>query len=311
MWLESTFHQYYEIILVDQRGTGLWHPSLDCPEYSDDEYENWIRACRTRLIKQGIDLTQYHSMSVVWDVHDLLVALELEQVNLYGNSYGSRLAQLLSRIAPGRIRSMVLDGVYPPPRYDIEELAYNAERSLERLFADCEANAACRRLYPDLREMFYRVVTEMNASSPELNNMGESTGVTMNGDEFLAWTIGMLRYEAALPVIPSLIALFDAGFYDLLLLLDAFVKAPNWNDNDSYSEGANFSIRCSEGLTLADSERTKANDMGVAEEITKVLNPVAQHHLDQCEIREARSAPGLITQVVASDVPTLLLSGAL
>ena len=132
----------------------------------------------------------------------------------------------------------------------------------------------------------------------------------MNGDEFLAWTIGMLRYEAALPVIPSLIALFDAGFYDLLLLLDAFVKAPNWNDNDSYSEGANFSIRCSEGLTLADSERTKAHDMGVAEEITKVLNPVAQHHLDQCEIWEARSAPGLITQVVASDVPTLLLSGA-
>ena len=155
----------------------------------------WIRVCRQRLVKQGVDLSQFQYLSVVWDMHDLLVALELEQVHLYGNSYGSRLALLLSSLAPERVRSMVLDGVYPPPRNDLAELASNSARALERLFADCKADAACHELYPHLREMFYHVVAEMNAAPPELYHLGESTGWTLTGDQFLAWTVGVMRYQ--------------------------------------------------------------------------------------------------------------------
>lgn len=309
-WLESSIADDYEVILVDQRGTGLSLPSLDCPEESEADDERWIRECRRRLIEQGIDLSQYQSMPIVWDIHDLLVALELDQINLYGNSYGSRLALLLSTIAPERIRSMTLDGVYPPPRYDLAELAYNADQSLERLFEDCRADAACQLLLPDLRETFYRVVAEMNAEPAELTHLGESAGWTLSGDQFLAWTIGVLRHKEALPILPALIEMFDAGVYDLFVLIDGFVKAPHWHDLDFRSEGVELGIRCSESQTLAGLERAEDFEREVAEEITSLLDPLVQDLLDQCEIWDASPAPLLIAQPVASDVPALLLSGA-
>lgn len=309
-WLESSIADHYEIILVDQRGTGLSLPSLDCPEESGADDDNWIHDCRSRLIEQGIDLSQYQGMPIVRDMHDLLVALELDQVNLYGNSYGSRLALLLSKIAPERIRSMTLDGVYPPPRYDLAELAYNADQSLERLFEDCRADAACQSLLPDLRETFYRVIAEMNVEPAELAHLGESTGWTLNGDQFLAWTIGVLRHKEALPVLPALIGMFDAGVYDLFVLIDGFVKAPHWHDLDFRSEGVELSIRCSESQTLAGLVGAEDFEGEVAEEIARLLDPLVQDLLDQCEIWDVSPAPLLIARPVASDVPSLLLSGA-
>lgn len=309
-WLESPLHQEYEIILVDQRGTGFSLPSLDCPEYGDGEDKVWIRACRQRLVEQAVALSQYHFMSVVRDVHDLLVALALEQVNLYGNSYGSRLALLLSSLAPERVRTMVLDGVYPPPRNDLAELAMNSARALERLFADCEADAACHELYPQLRDMFYQVVAEMNAAPPELYHLGESTGRTLNGDQFLAWTVGVMRYQESIPILPHLIASFDASVYDLFILIDGLLKMPHWHDLDFRSEGFELSVRCSEAARSAVSQREDTIESTVSEAIARVIGPVVRRLRDQCELWNVPAAPDMISRAVESEVPALLLSGA-
>ena len=307
-WLESRFHQDYDIILLDQRGTGLSRPSLDCPEI--DSYNQWIRACRARLIDEGIDLSAYHTMAVVWDVRDLLETLDIKQVNLYGNSFGSRLALLLAAVAPERVRSMVLDGVYPPSRSDVVEMACNTEQALERLFDDCETTPACNLLIPELRHKFYQVVTDMNEEPPELNNKGENTGFFMTGDEFLLWTATMLRYADAIPMLSLLIEGFYRGNYDLLLLINAFAKAPYWNEEDTHSEGAYYSVRCAEDLTLAVSERWQAEHKFIREEIVIALSPIVRNHFSECEVWDVRPAPEQIMTVVTSVVPTLLLSGA-
>lgn len=309
-WLESPLHQDYEIILVDQRGTGFSLPSLDCPEYGSAEAEVWIGACRQRLVEGGLDLSQFQYLSVVWDMHDLLDALQLDHVNLYGNSYGSRLALLLSSMAPERVRTMTLDGVYPPPRNDMAELASNSTRALERLFADCQADAACDSLYPHLRDMFYQVVAEMNAAPPELFHLGESTRWTLNGDQFLAWTIGVMRYKESMAILPHLIASFDAGVYDLFVLIDGLLKMPYWNDRDFRSEGFELSVRCSEGAQLPVSAREDANVSVVPEAIARVIYPIVRRLRDQCELWNVPAAPDRISRAVKSDVPTLLLSGA-
>ncbi len=308
-WLATPLHQEYEIILVDQRGTGLSLPSLDCAEYGEVEDDDWIRACRQRLVEQGVDPAQYQYLSVVRDIHDLLVALELEQVNLYGNSYGSRLALVLSSLAPERIRSIVLDGVYPPPRNDLAELTSNSQRALDQLFADCEADAACHALYPHLRDMFYQAVAEMNAAPPELYHLGESTGWTLDGDQFLAWTVGIMRYQESLPILPHLIASFDAGVYDLFVLIDGLLKMPHWNDRDFRSEGFELSVRCSEDARLADLARDDATVLAVSETMARVIDPVVQLLRDECALWNVPAAPDMISQAVKSDVPALLLSG--
>ena len=47
------------------------------------------------------------------DLLDLTRALGYDRVNLYGNSYGTRLAQTMMRDHPGPVRSVILSGVYP------------------------------------------------------------------------------------------------------------------------------------------------------------------------------------------------------
>ena len=306
-WLASDLHHEHDIILVDQRGTGRSLPSLDCPEYDDDR---WLLTCRERLTKEGIDLSAYNSMSIVRDFNDILITLQLEQVNLYGNSYGSRLALQLAEIAPELIRSMVLDGVYPPPKSDIVDLAFNTQRALERLFEDCHAATACRILIPDLRTEFYQVVADMNETPQELYNMGENSGFFMNGDEFLLWTADVLRYPDAIPLLPALIGSFYEGFYDFLLMIDAFVKAPYWDEEDTHSDGVYLSVRCSDDLTIDASSRWQATHQLAREAISIALRPIVREHVTDCEMWNVRPSPAPLEKTVESDVPALLLSGA-
>ena len=53
--------------------------------------------CRDRWLDQGIDLAAYNSFETAADVADLWQALGYEQVNLFGGSYGSLLAQAIMR----------------------------------------------------------------------------------------------------------------------------------------------------------------------------------------------------------------------
>ena len=114
-----------DFIFFDQRGTGYSRPRLDCPERNaltptllsgalsdDQEFQAIVDAfhrCRDRLTAQGIDLSAYNSAASAADVNDLRLALGYEQLNLYGDSYGTRLALTVMRDYPGAVRSVVLE----------------------------------------------------------------------------------------------------------------------------------------------------------------------------------------------------------
>ena len=60
------------------------------------------------------DLMAYNTASNAADINDLRLALGYDQVNLWGGSYGTRLALGVMRDYPEGLRSVVLDSVYPP-----------------------------------------------------------------------------------------------------------------------------------------------------------------------------------------------------
>jgi len=119
-WLEIPYLGDRDLILLDQRGTGYSLPSLNCPEVEAGEEEveagedNGTEACRDRLIDEGVDLQAYNSAENAADVADLRVALEYDEWNLYGISYGTRLALTVMRDHPEGVRSVIIDSVYPP-----------------------------------------------------------------------------------------------------------------------------------------------------------------------------------------------------
>ena len=169
-----------DIVIFDQRGTGRSRPALDCPEVLPDtlRFAEWLTpdeeadrdarnliACHDRLAADGIDLGAYGSAATARDIADLMTALGYERFNLYGLSYGSRVALTALRDLPNeRIRSAVLDSVVPVQAIGLGPGAASVQRSAERLFAACASDPACNAAFPDLRQMTFDLYDRLNAA---------------------------------------------------------------------------------------------------------------------------------------------------
>ena len=72
------------------------------------------QACHDRLVQHGVDLSAYNSAATAADIEDLRVVLGYSKWNLYGGSYGSRIALTVMRDFPQGVRSVILDSAIPP-----------------------------------------------------------------------------------------------------------------------------------------------------------------------------------------------------
>ncbi len=140
-----------DIVLVDQRGTGASAP-LACPELAatGTTYpEAAVRACRARLAQQA-DLSRYTTADAVADLQAVRAALGHGKVDLFGISYGTRLALAWIATEPDAIRSAVLVGTVPEDARVPLWHGRNAQDTLDAVFADCRADAQCAAAYPAL-----------------------------------------------------------------------------------------------------------------------------------------------------------------
>ena len=93
-----------DVILLDQRGTGMSSPNLQCPpsalppdlfettEKSLAALKQGVSACASHWRTQGVDLSAYNSNSSADDLEDLRRALGAERLSLLAWSYGTELA---------------------------------------------------------------------------------------------------------------------------------------------------------------------------------------------------------------------------
>lgn len=205
----------YDVIFIDQRGTGLSSPSLNCYEFDEmDDEDDAIVACRERLLAEGIDLDMYNSATNAHDIHDLLLALDIPQANLYGISYGSRLALTVMRDFPDRIRASIIDGIYPPNVDSLVEQATYGNQAFEQLFVDCEADPRCNKAYPKLRDTFYALVRVLNDNPADMIDYEYDATYEMTGGDFINEIFNRLYDASEIPYLPALIADYAAGNYD-------------------------------------------------------------------------------------------------
>ncbi len=148
-----------DLVLVDQRGTGGSN-RLDC-DMPDDALEGGemppaelaklAAACLPKLSGRP----QFYTTSVaVRDLDAVRAALGYETVNLFGGSYGTRVAQHYARRYPGRTRTVTLDGVVPPGLALVPMIAIESQKALDRAFARCAADASCNSRFPELPAQF-------------------------------------------------------------------------------------------------------------------------------------------------------------
>ena len=165
----ARINQERDILLVDQRGTGESAP-LDCDfdeqdtfNASDDRLQELVLACRDRLAKNA-DLRFYTTSVAVRDLDAVRAALGYGQLNLYGVSYGTRVAQHYLRRYPANTRRVILDGVVAPDAVLPEGIALDAEAALRQILGRCRKEHACAGSFPDPLADYEKVRARVQSS---------------------------------------------------------------------------------------------------------------------------------------------------
>lgn len=320
-----------DIILFDQRGTGFSYPSLNCPEIEAGESEDAIAECRDRLLNDGVNLNMYNTAASAADVNDLRIALEYEQVNLWGISYGTKLALITMRDHPQGIRSVVIDSVYPPEIDDLALTPVSFIEAYEALFDRCAADAACANAFPDLEAAFYDLVDRLN-QTPENIETEEDT-IELTGDELLGQLFLALYDTTRIPYLPfALMLMADAEDQEDLLsgyLLLTGLESPDAEDappsiiadstflaeyTDQFgdindSEGMNYSFDCSEEYQLNDVDAAYAAAEAAPEALREYFISGIQSSIESCQIWGVDTASPREAERVQSSIPTLIYSG--
>jgi len=137
------------VVMVDQRGTGGPN-ALNCA-IADRHFvvPKDKEECLARFAKFA-DLRNYGTLDFVRDVEDLRKALGYAHINLYGASYGSRVAQIYVREYPGVVRSIVMAAPAPPTMIVPDSLDAATNAALLLAVKRCREEDACAKAFPGL-----------------------------------------------------------------------------------------------------------------------------------------------------------------
>lgn len=236
-------------VFFDQRGGGRSIPSLYCQPGND--WFNRVKNCRDQLMKQGVDLSQYNSARIASDMEALRKALSVKQWNVWGASYGARLAFTVARYYPSSVKSLLVDGPYLPQDQEVVEDLRGAEVVLNKIFWKCTADAACSSKFPQLRTRFM-------AALPRLRQQPLSIGERKIDDRRVAQFIQRTLYGGSYPTferrIQYVLAYTDAaarGDGELMIKIEQRMRTetpaiPDLPDQGMFNIGQNLSIDCHE-----------------------------------------------------------------
>ncbi len=133
-----------DVVLMDNRGTGK-SGAIDCRELQTAE--KWtielVAACGESL---GSRADLYSTAYAADDLAAILTALDLRQIDLYGDSYGTYFEQVFAVRHPGALRAVVLDGAYPLDAPDYAWYPTYAPAMRAKFDIACRRSAACARL---------------------------------------------------------------------------------------------------------------------------------------------------------------------
>ncbi len=324
--LFAPFLANHTFIMFDQRGTGYSEPSLACPELIDltletldDDlslaeqqalYLESLGACRERLVADGVDLTAYNSAENAADVADLRQALGYDEWNLYGISYGTRLAQTIVRDYPEGIRSVILDSAYPLAANLQTETAVNADRAFGVFFTGCAVDAACAAAYPNLDQVFADLVAELNETPIiiEVYNLADRQyyDALVNGDLMVGLLFQALYSVELTAIMPRLIYdVQDGRTRDLPPLLTNLLA-----QQEFFSAGMQLSVQCHEEISFSNPDDFVASsNYPYLDAIVESSAVTGQFGFAVCDLWQAGQADAIENEPVSSDIPTLILAG--
>jgi len=300
-----------DFILFEQRGTRFSTPELPCTSYDDAvvaiERGNLAgqaaiakaRAGAVACAKQlsGIDLDGYDTDAIVSDLLDLQRALAIPKLDLFGVSYGTRVALEAMRRSPASFHAVVLDSVLPPDvRYD--ELATdNALASLDRVLDACAIDPACARSYPDLRARWTAALERANRAPIAATVPATPPySIKATARNLIDAVYDALNSRAAIARIPKLVDAIARGELGPAMQILADNSGPS-----TRMRGQRLTVWCRDEAPVTDLSRASRHpELDGWQTITV--------HPDVCKVWPVTPSRAQRTSVT-TDIPTLVIAG--
>ncbi len=208
-------------------------------------------------ISQHANAAFYTTSIAVQDLDRVRAALGYEQIDLYGGSYGTRVAQHYIRRFPQRARAVILDGVVPPELDLGPAIALDAESALLRILTRCAKDTLCRDRFGDPVEDYRKLRARLQAQPVSIALPDPTTGAIAKlqlTSVHLATVLRLSSYspqEAAfLPLLLHAATTSD----DFKLLASQFLQSTR-SLGDVISYGMHNSVVCSEDVPFYDPSR--------------------------------------------------------
>ncbi|HEY4639946.1 MAG TPA: alpha/beta fold hydrolase, partial [Thermoanaerobaculia bacterium] len=254
----------------------------------------FVSDCR-REIEKHSDLTAYGTAQFTDDVDALRRALGYDSINIVGISYGTRSALTFLERHADSVHTLLLEGPLPPENPMPLYAGRDAQSTLDRIVADCNAERACAAAFPDISLDLLRALTALDVT-PARFDAGEYH-VTMSRGEFGEFLRSQMYSAERQRLIPEMIHLAAAGDWSWIARYWLRYRK-GWYDDI----GAFLSISCPGDVRWID---------GAA-----IRQATANTFLGDYRVRRQIAAcqawaPGRAARVTipAVDVPVLILTG--
>jgi pimeloyl-ACP methyl ester carboxylesterase len=300
----------HDIVLVDQRGTGKSAPlSCDYPEDWQEENDTLPalrKATLDCLHKYGDRVRFYTTSAAVADLSAVREALGFGAVDLYGVSYGTRVAELYMRRHPESVHAVILDGVTYPEQAIGPETPFDAERALDLIVTRCAKSTDCASAYPDLRQELDALRRQFGPQKTLLSIDDPSSGLPLKiefGRSMLNAGLRFLSYgstQAAL--LPTMVHRATQG---ALTPLAAETVITGRQVSDQLSSGMQNSVICSEDAPFFAAAAIDRAAISRTYQGTDQLDGL----VEICKLWPRGPVDSDLHSPLKSAIPTLLLSG--
>lgn len=308
-----------DYIAFEQRGTYNAKPWLNCTEVPAAIKESYrkgldkdsmilqgVKACRKRLVSEGIDLDAYNTIENAADIEDLRRALNIDSINLVGISYSGGLMMTVMRNYPQHIRSVVLDSALPGFVNYEEDAVFSINESFDKIFSNCDRDSTDKVRYGNLRQRFHEYLNSISGKAFYLSykekDKPDSIQIKYTRDELLDFLVDKLTSNRQLKNVPYIITQVMAGNQKGYMTdyFDGVFGA------GASTAGMRYSMYCSEQINYTDQK--------VIDKQNTMFPYFAGFHFNdvdhpRCNCWNVKSIDPIAKTPVYSHLPVLLSSG--
>ena len=247
------------------------------------------------------------------DLADLRRTFGYSRWNLFGGSYGTRLALTVMRDHPDGLRAVILDSVLPVHGRPFETDLRDQLTALQRMFDACpDPIQKCGHRLEHIEDDFWRLVRRLNAQPPLISSYDAKTkeraefGLT--GILFTEAVVDSMSFASG-TVARHTIDRVNAGVNRDIARIGDYLHA-KYSRLEDISDGVFLSVECYEEYPFADTGRMREDNreywtrLGVAERDRPDPIPPAF-----CGRWPHRQPPAIENAPVISDIPAQLLAG--